>query len=248
MKIALLIFISLFAFTLGFAQKIEISLQANTGAYHYSGASAVAVSSLNESGGNPSQCFTNNPYGSKSGFSYGAGIQAQHVSTGGFITGLQAGFDVLRSREDISTIIPPFYNFPYENDTFAPVNFNIPAKGTTYLQNESVNLSPYIGYRLKAKKIKIDLMPGIDFAFNLSSYDKGKALGDNGTLYKSNQKLPDAPTDVRLKFGVACGYKKWGITAGYAHGLRNLYKGITLYGTPVVHSELLRFGITYRIL
>ncbi len=247
MKTISLILTSFLLLTFGYAQKIEISFLASAGAYHYSGASATGISSFYGSGGTPNQYYTNNPYGSKGGFSYGAGIQAQHVSKGGFITGLQAGYDVLRSAENI-TYVYPGYAYP----DITPFNYLVEnailVKGKTHLQNESINLSPYIGYRLKGKNISVDLMPGIDVAFNVSSYDKGKATGDDGTVYTTNNKRPDGPTDFRLKFGAAVNYKKWGITASYAHGLTNFDKGMIGDGGPyIVHSELLQFGITYRL-
>jgi hypothetical protein len=247
MKTTLLILIVCFCLTFSYAQKIEISFLASAGVYHFSGASATGVSWFNGIGSTPNHYYTNNPYGSNGGFSYGAGLQAQHVSKGGFITGVQAGYDVLRSNENI-TYVYPGYAYVLQA-TFDYITENaILVKGKTHLQNESVNLSPYIGYRLKGKKINVDFMPGIDVAFNVSSYDKGKATGDDGAIYQTNNKLTDSPTDFRLKFGIAAGYKKWAITAGYIHGLTNFDKGVIGDGGPyIVHSELLRFGIIYRI-
>jgi hypothetical protein len=254
MKRALLVLLAFFTVMGVYAQKIELSFQANTGAYHYSGASATAVSFFNQGGATPESYYTSNPYGSKGGFSYGAGVQAQHVSTGGFITGLQAGYDILRSKTDINSV-HPFVLYDPNYQTLAAIDYSIPAKGQTYLQNQSINLSPYVGYRFKLKKIKFDLMPGMDFAFNLSSKEKGTATSDGGTVYKTNIKQPDAPTDIRLKFGIAASYKKWGITAGYAHGITNLdssanslNKNYTGDNGHTLHSELLRFGVTCRIL
>src|ERR1700712_1142604 len=97
MKTLTLTLLCLLAVTGLFAQKIELSVQANSGLFHYSGKSATKKSEIlatSPSSGN----YTNNPYGNKNGFSYGGNLQAQFVSKGGFIVGAQAGYDVLKSK------------------------------------------------------------------------------------------------------------------------------------------------------
>jgi hypothetical protein len=230
------------------AQNIEISVQANSGLFHYAGNGAASASFINQ-GQSPNQDYTNNPYGNKNAFSYGAGMQAQHVGKSGFIIGLQGTYEVLRSKVDITGYYP-FYiiNFYSLNSATYP----LPAKGEAFLQNQAINLSPYLGYRVHLKNISLDLLPGMDIAFNVSSYDKGKATEANTSpnqspqTYQTNFKRPDAPTDIRLRFGLAANYKRVAITAGYAHGLTNYDKNMT-GGNYSVHSELIRFGIAYKL-
>jgi hypothetical protein len=251
MKTSILLILSFFVFTNLIAQKIEVSVGANSGLLHYSGNYATPTSYIIE-GPTDKQNYTSNPYGSKNGFSYGGDMQLQFVSKSGFLAGLQAGYEVLRSQVAITgynPIMVYLWYAPVLNDL---ISYQTPVKGQTYLQNQDINISPYIGYRFLAKKIKIDLMPGIDLGFNTSSYDKGKATGTDGTVYRTDLKRTDAPTDVRLKFAVAAYYKKWGLTAGYAHGLKNYVPGQTDVNNSAIaetaHSELLRFGLIYRIL
>ncbi len=96
-------------------------------------------------------------------------------------------------------------------------------------------------------------MPGIDVSFNVNSYDKGSATGTDGTVYKVDNKMPKSPTDVRLELGIAAWYKRFGLTAGYAYGLTNFASNLdvnaggTSTPAPNAHSELIRFGISYRI-
>ncbi len=248
MKIALLTLFILFLSTRLFAQKIELSIQANSGLFSYAGNATASTSFINE-GVDDKSDYTNNPYGSKNGFSYGGDVQAQYVSKSGFITGLQAGYEVLRSKVDVDNydpiIITIFYNYPEV--------FQIPVKGHTYLQNQDININPYIGYRLNLKKIKIDIMPGMDIGINANSYDKGSATGTDGTVYKVDYKMPKSPTDVRLRLGVAAWFKRFGLTASYAHGLTNFASNLDVTAgggsAPALnaHSELIRFGISYRI-
>jgi hypothetical protein len=235
------------------AQQFELSFQANSGLFHYSGNSTSPTSVIIQGGSTPKQNYTNNPYGSKNAFSYGADVQAQYVSKGGFIVGAQAGYDILRSKTNITSVFPLEFELEeseYIPSYYAPFNPSLPAKGSTILQDQFINLNPYIGYRIKAKKINIDLMPGIDIGIGINSYDKGKATTTDGTVYETDYKEVKPPIDIRLKFGVAANYKKWGITASFAHGLTN-YTGDLLNDSPIIYkaqSELLRFGISYRIL
>jgi hypothetical protein len=244
MKKTLLTLYSLLFLTQLYAQNIELSVQANSGLFHYSGNSAVSTSTIYE-GATPQQNYTNNPYGSKNGFSYGGDVQAQYVSKSGFIAGIQTSYEVLRSNMAINSYYPTSIPVLFYNISTGPTT---PVKGQTFLQDQNIDLNPYIGYRLLIRKIKLDMMPGIDLGFNINSYDKGKATDNDGNVYRTNLKLPDAPTDVRLKLGVAATYKRFGITAAYLHGLTNLYKNMNVNGSDDAHSELLNFGITYRIL
>jgi hypothetical protein len=229
-------------FTPLYAQKFELALDAYSGLFHYGGNGTAATSFINE--GNPD--YTNNPYGSKNGFSYGGGLRLQYIAKSGFLVGAQVDYELLRSKVNINGYQPIYYYLDY-----GPANYiqtPNPANGQSFLQSQAINLSPFIGYRIKGKKIGIDLMPGVDFGFNLNAYDKGKATDDNGQTYHTDLKLADIPNDVRLRFGVAVIYGRFGITASYAYGLTNLYKNTTYSdGNYNAHSELVRFGLSYRI-
>ena len=116
------------------------------------------------------------------------------------------------------------------------------------MQDQGIDFNPYVGYRLIFGKIKLDRMPGIDLGFDMNSYEKGKTTDSEGNIYQTNLKLLNPPTDVHLKLGVAATCKRFGITAAYLRGLTNLYKNTTIGNSGEAHSELLSFGITYRIL
>jgi hypothetical protein len=239
MKTLCLTLISFFILTAVHAQKIELSVQANATLFHYSGKSATAETYINTA----DHPYTNNPYGTKGAAGYGAALQAQYVAKGGFIVGLQAGYDLLRSKVNIYGVTPLFYLYDASGYQLNP------AKGESHLTNRLINISPYIGYRLNIKNVKLDLMPGLDLGFNLSAYDKGTATtnGSSGSL-KTDYKESNVPTDVRLKFGVAAGYQKFGVTASFAHGVSNYLSKLDGAPSSEAHSELLRFGLSYRIL
>src|ERR1700729_1647369 len=93
---------AIFLFINAYGQNIEWSFQANSGVYHLTGNYTVSTTFLNGVQANAKQGYANNPYGNLFGFAYGAGFQAQHVAAGGFIIGLQASYDILRTRENIN--------------------------------------------------------------------------------------------------------------------------------------------------
>jgi len=242
MKKHLLTLLSIFILANAYAQKFELSVNANSGLYHFSGKSSTSTSFIN--GGGSADAYTNNPYGSKNGFSYGGALQGQFVSKNGFIVGLQAGYDILRAKVNITQAYPD--NLPYTNYV---MGYTFPAKGTTFLTGGYINLNPYIGYRLHAKKINIDLLPGMDIGINKSERDKGQATTtDNGTVYKVDRDLGKGPADIRLRFGAVATYNKIGINASFAHGITNFESHVIGDASYNVQSELVRFGITYRIL
>lgn len=227
------------------AQKNELSLQAYSGLYTYGGSSATGVSSIYQ-GNFQGQDYTYNPYGNKTCFSYGASLQLQHVTKSGFIEGIQAGYEVLRSQVNLNEYEPLVY-YLYTGIN-GPQAYQIPVSGASNLRDQNINFSPYIGYRFKLKNTIIDIMPGVDIGINIRSYDIGKAVDNSGKAYTSNFKMQDAPTDIRLKLGLATAiYKKIGINLAYAYGLTNLDKNNTGYLKYNVHSELLRFGVSYRL-
>lgn len=248
MKILALTLSLFFISTSLYAQKIEFSVQANSGLFRYAGKSATAESYIHQGPPKVSN-YTNNPYGGRNGFGYGANLQGQFVSKGGFIAGLQAGYEVLKSKVDINGILLYNTSNVYLPDITYIQEPPVKAKGETYLKNKFINVSPYVGYRINLKKMKLDLMPGFDLGFGLSTYENGKATTTDGsnTTVQTDLKREKAPTDVRLKFGAALIYDRFGLTAAYARGLTN-YQANLIGDTDVeAHSELMRFGVSYRL-
>ncbi|PWK79929.1 outer membrane protein with beta-barrel domain [Mucilaginibacter oryzae] len=228
-----------------FAQKIEVSVQAASGLFRFSGASATPATMILQGSttGDPMN-RANNPYGSKNGFSYGGGIQAQLVLKGGFIVGLQTGYEVLRSKADANRYSPivTASNLP----TITGNDWTFPLTGHVALQNQTINLNPYIGYRFQFNKVKLDILPGVDIGLMLSTRDKGEAKDKEGRLYKVDYERAKSPTDVRLRMGAAASYGRYALNASFAHGLTNYREG-WIGGVNDAHSELWRLGLSYRL-
>ncbi|MFI5139768.1 MAG: hypothetical protein ACHQIM_18240 [Sphingobacteriales bacterium] len=245
MRKSFLIVLSLFVFTHSYAQKIEVSLGANSGLFHYSGNGTTSSSFINGGQTPLTGGYPNYTWGNQNGFSYGANIQAQHVAKWGFIAGLQAGYDVLRSEAVITGVYHEAN--AYTNNA---ILINTPVKGTSVVQDQFINANPYLGYRLPLKKIKIDLLLGIDLGFGVNSFEKSRSVAADGTVYQTNVNYGKGAFEPRNRFGLAVSYKRFGITASYAHGIINHSSGL-MNDSPIIfyaYSELVRFGLIYRIL
>jgi len=154
MKKQILTLLSICILANAYGQKFELAVNANSGLYHYSGKSSTSTSFVNGAGS--TDAYINNPYGNQNGFSYGGALQGQYISKGGFIIGLQAGYEILRAKVGIDANYVLFT--PSPNSPPSPAQTS---SGSTFLQSTYVNLNPYIGYRLHIKKVSVDLLPGI---------------------------------------------------------------------------------------
>ena len=229
------------------AQKLEVTVQANTGLFHFAGKSSSATTQVLQGSitGDPMN-RANNPYGSKNGFSYGGSVQVQTVSKGGFIVGLQGGYELLRSKAEVNKYTPIILN-PTEYDIVAN-DASFAVTGHVALQSQSINLNPYIGYRFALNKVNLDILPGMDIGLILDTRDKGEVKDKEGKIYKVDYKRSKAPTDVRLRLGAAASYGRYGLNASFAHGLANYMKDMVGDASFNAHSEYFRLGLSYRLL
>ncbi len=212
------------------AQSFEVSVQANTGLSHYTGAGTVSSTFLNvyeqQRTGYP------NGDGNRNATIFGADIQWQYISRHNFILGLQTGYEALGSKIDITSIGSP----------------GTPATGSFTDRLNYINLNPYIGYRFKLSKIRLDVMPGLDFALGIHGSETGKAITNDNVTYTSDGANGTTRSDVRLRLGLAAYYQKFGITASYSHGLADFNSGALSDSVlPSLRFEVMRIGLSYRI-
>lgn len=179
--------------------------------------------------------YTNNPYGSKKGLSYGISVNINRIAKNNVIFGIDLGYELLRSKIDIERVLE--YN--------GTTNQMIEATGKTYLNNSFINLLPTIGYRFSTSKLTFDLSGGIDFAYCLTTTEEGYATSETKKYTtKRDKKTIDTEFRPRIQIGI---YKhKIGIYFGYSKGLKN-YKSEYVGGTNEAFGNILRFGIKYRI-
>lgn len=208
------------------AQKLEVAVQADGNLSHYT-----------------SKYDYDDAYGKNNRAGFDLGIKAQTVFKSGFLLGLQAGYEVLKSKSDYSPAFPVY-------DTFSPVagpsaiDYVGGFLGHTYTVNKFLDLSPYVGYRLSLGVASIDFMPGVDIGIKLSTQERALYKYSGSDTYYSFAFKPDvADLDVRLKGNVSVNIQRWSINGGYAYGLTSYLKNTD----DKVHSRIVRLGLAYRI-
>jgi hypothetical protein len=238
-KIISIIIVLLYGASVATAQKVEFSLGTSAGLFNFTGKSAASSSSVTEDY-NGMGNHINNPLSTKSTINYGFSGQVQKVSASRFIIGLQAGYEVLRSKMSIDTVYRPVFSLFYNINT--PNPYSIASKGQSILVENTISLNPYIGYRLSHGNYRLDPMPGIDIGFRLNSNVKGSATASDNTVHPVNYNIKELNRDTRLKLALAAGCKHYALTASYAHGISNYSAG----DGGTAYSQLWRLGIAYR--
>lgn len=213
--------------TTALAQKTELKVALNANLFSFSGKSA-ADNSFIVFTSQSAPAYTNNPYGSKNGFGYGFSATIQRVTKGNFIIGTGLGYERAGSKLVISSDSLMIY------------------RGNTRLNYDFINLQPYIGYRINAGKVNLDLTAGFEVAYCLKATEKGDASNSTGAKYTTTRDRKTIKTDVRPYGQLAATYKNAGVFLGYAYGLAN-YKSGYVGGVNEAYARLLRFGITYQL-
>jgi hypothetical protein len=224
----------LFMMTSVFAQKTEVRISLNSGLFSFTGESAEKTSWINYDDRNK-RGYTNNPYGSRSGFSYGASVNVKQIVKRRLIAGLDLGYEILRSKISINGI----------SGYTGTSTYQIDATGQTFLSSNSINLNPFIGYRMNIKKVNIDLTGGFDFAFINKINESGEAKADN-LVYHTDVDRQTIKRDTRPRLQVSADYKRFGISLGKSFGLANYTEG-RIGGTNLCYARITRLGFTYKL-
>jgi hypothetical protein len=211
------------------AQQLEIRASLNSGLYAYRGDGAASVSQIN------STTYTNNPYGSVGGLSYGLSLNLRKVTRSNFIFGADLGYEMLRSKVKLK---------------YADVIGDIASEfeGRTYLNTAFINLFPYLGRRFNINKQRFDLIGGVDIGNVLRSTEKGDAKSvDNSQFHiQTSVDRKMLKSDFRPRIQLSTDFDKFGVYFGYSLGLRNYTAG--LIGTSTdAYSRMWRVGLTYRL-
>lgn len=233
MRKTLLAIVAVLSFATSYSQKTEFSVSLNSGLFSFRGESVQEYGFFYLAAEN--QNSYTNPYGSKYGLSFGASIAVKRITKTKVLVGLDAGYEMLRSKTLIDYITYSVYSSSIT-----------PATGHTYLNNSFINLLPYGGYRFSCRNVNIDLTGGFDIGFCTSAREKGKVTDSNGKKYESSLDRKTINTDVRARVQLAAYYTYWGVYAGYSRGLVNYMSGYD-GGVNEAYSNVIRFGITCRI-
>jgi hypothetical protein len=211
------------------AQQLEIRASLNSGLYAYRGDGAESVSQIN------STTYTNNPYGSVGGLSYGLSLNLRKITKGNFIFGADLGYEMLRSKVKLKYA-----------DAIGDIASEF--EGRTYLNTSFINLFPYLGGRFKINRQHFDLIGGFDIANVLSSMEKGDAKSvDNSQFHiETSVDRKMIKSDFRPRIQLSTDINKFGFYVGYSIGLRNYRAGL-IGSSAAAYSRMWRAGLTYRL-
>lgn len=232
----LLLFLAIFSLNY-FHSQTEISVEANSGLFSFTGNSADSNSFIivNDSWGQSK--YTNNPYGKKADLAIGISVNAKRIFKNKMFVGTSLGYESLKSKININEV-------SLNSDFGAPEQLSASGK-TNFIEN-TINLFPYFGYRIPTKSVNFDVSAGVDFGFILSAKEKGSAKASNGYTYETNVDRKNISTDFRPRIQVNATYQKFGVYLGYSFGTVNYLKDY-IGGNFDAKSKMLRFGITYQL-
>ena len=208
-----------------FAQQNEWRLGANTGISFFTGNGAKENSSINY------DSYTNSPLGKHPAPSYGIGGDFKHLYRNNFILGGGLGYENLRTKVNLTR------NFPLSGKI-----------GKTLMNNHSIYIDPYIGYRFPLNKFSLDVIGGFDFAYMFKCIEKAEYKNENGETKKLTNDRNYIYLDCRLRLQTNFNYKRISLNISYSYGLRNYYFGFDGGKTPHSNINALRVGLQYRIL
>jgi hypothetical protein len=211
------------------AQDLELHANLNSGLYSFHGGGTTAVSRINFA------TYTNNPYGTRGGLSYGLSFDLKKTTRSKFIYGADLGYEMLRSKVklDYSDVIGDIAS------SFA---------GRTYLNTSFINLFPFLGTRFNSQRRPIDLVAGLDIGYILSANEDGDAKStDNAQFHiETSGDRKTLNTDFRPRIQLSTSFDRIGCYIGYSYGLKS-YKGGMIGSSPEAYARMLRFGLSYRL-
>ncbi|WP_310395338.1 hypothetical protein [Hymenobacter sp.] len=240
MKLFTLLSISLLIAHFGYGQSTEYSLHLNSGFAAYQGrAAAQGGTALTVPDpfdvylySDREEPHTSNPYGTTLGLSYGLAAQAQRVTARGSLWGLQAGYEVLRSRARIRHV-------------FDQVDFGSSSTGYTTMINRCTTAHPFFGHRFAIKRTQVDLTAGPEVSFLHRSHEKGEAKTDFST-YSTRLHHAHPDLDVRARVNATTSYQRLGLALGYSRGFTNHRKGQAGVRGEA-YLQVFRLGLSYRL-
>ena len=215
-------------------QNTDYLLQLNTGLFYFSGPSAESTETINynldkEDG------YTNNPYGSRPGLSYGLSGRVSRITAKGFRLGVGLGYEILRSRIKINQV----WQYSGVN------NEAVVADGKTNINLQFINLFPSLGYRVLMGNYQLDIDGGLDIGYCLQAKEQGRAESEAG-IYETERDRKTINLDLRPRVQAGISKNRLGVYLAYSKGLSNYRAGFE-GGTNEASSNLLRFGLQYRL-
>lgn len=215
------------------AQKTEYFANINSGFFYFTGENSSAETGITLQ---PEiRPFIYNSPGRKSGASFEVSLQGQYVTRKKIIYGIEIIYQSIQSKTNIVAASQFIYS--------STILF---ANGNSFLSSSFIDIAPFMGYRLTSRKLIIDLKGGPEYAVCIDRKEKINAtLINSGQEIKEEHSLNKRP-DFRTRLQLTTFYKRFGINAGYFHGISNYYKKDEV-GNPKAYSRFLRLGLTFKI-
>ncbi|PJJ48062.1 hypothetical protein [Hymenobacter chitinivorans] len=233
MKKYTLFFLCALGAHLGYGQQTEVSFHLNSGAANFRGSAAAANSSIvlpHQAGTGP---YTSNVYGSRLTFSYGVAGQVQRLAASQTLLGVQAGYEQLRSRVQLVSVVDR-------------TNMVVPVDGKTILTNSFATVHPFFGRRFRLSELQLDLTAGPELGLLLHSQEEGQAQSPAGGRYSSSHGHDAPDFDLRGRLNLTAYYQKVGLSVGYSYGVTN-YRESELGTTEEAYSQVFRAGLAFRL-
>lgn len=218
------------------AQKTEWQARVNTGLFFFSGNAAEKTQTVYHSTGPGSSTILSREYGKKGGLSITAGGAVQRVTRSKWLVGADLNFQLLSASSDIDSVeLSP---------ALGGLNDKVKADGESEFKGACIAVSPFIGKRFG----NISITAGPEFAFFLSSSEEVKYKLNNSDYVnqRKNEDLNHPDMDFRFRFAVAWNIKRFVVSAGYAKGLTNFYKGY-VGANPEAYSNMAGVGVSYQL-
>jgi len=223
-------------------QKIEFSASLNSGLFSFIGGYAVKTTFLQTGSNSIGPAIIGNSLGAKGGLCHGGSVNFKRIIQKKYFFGVDLGYEVLRSRAEITQV---YEHTPNPSGSgFTSVVLNI--TGNAFTNNSFINTNPFVGYRCKYKQTNFDLIAGMDIGYYLKVSERGNAKKTDGTNYEIDYSnvYKNINFDFRPRFQVSSNYKKLGVYFGYAYGVSS-YDPMNLH---IRTSRLIRFGLSYQLL
>jgi hypothetical protein len=221
-----------------FGQNTEYQISLNSGLFSYSGNATKQPTFFHYNDVQPYK-YVENPVSNKNNLGYGISGNMKRITKPNIIMGFDLGYEVFENKTPLNGVIGQLGL--------------VSASGQVSINTQSINLHPFLGYRLQLVKTKFDITSGLDIGHRLNDVKANvNILYSNGKKeeYVVDDYIQRTKTDVRFRIQVASSFKRWGIYAGYSLGLSK-YDIETFNkewnSAHSAYSGIIRFGITYQI-
>jgi hypothetical protein len=178
---------------------------------------------------------TNNPFGTNNGLAYDINFQIRRTSKNRFIYGFKAGYETLKSGQDVTFVSGPG---TLGRSAIGKQTFTVP----------DLVFTPYIGYQYKVRKTAFNIISGLETCFPIgknSDRVNATTLPDYENISFTASPFQKYGRDTRVLLMFETVFDKLSMQVAYSHGIYNYYSPMN---SVKIFSRYLRLGIAYTLL